>query len=106
MNLFGVKADQAWHGAVTLQRTREVVKGASVFIYAKFRAYTDWLGCIADHAAFLLDNPRYQPAFAHCSDAEAFTQAVAAAGYATDLNYANEIITLIRQHNLTQFDKA
>ena len=105
MNLFGVKADTAWHGAVTVQRTREVVKGASIFIEAKFRAYTDWLGSISDHAAFLLDNPRYLPAFAHCDDAEAFTKAVAEAGYATAPDYAERIIDLIHEHDLTRFDK-
>lgn len=105
MNLFGVKADAAWHGAITIKRTREVIKGASVFIVDKFRAYTDWLGSITDHAAFLLDNPRYLPAFARCDDAEAFTKAVADAGYATDPDYAERIIALIRQHDLTRFDQ-
>ena len=104
-NLFGVKADSAWHGAVTAQRTREFVNGQPVMITANFRAYPDWQGCMDDHAAFLHANPRYDHCFATPAlTGEQFTQAVAAAGYATDPNYAAEIIALIRQHNLSQFD--
>lgn len=104
MNLFGVKADASWHGPVTTLRTREVVHGQSVIEVAKFRAYDAWLGSIQDHAAFLLNNPRYKPAFAHAGDAEAFTHVIAAAGYATDPRYAEEIIGLMHTHDLAQFD--
>jgi flagellum-specific peptidoglycan hydrolase FlgJ len=104
MNLFGVKADKSWTGPFTVKRTREVIHGESVFIDDKFRSYSDWLGSIQDHADFLLMNPRYKPAF-QCSDAESFTRAIAAAGYATDLDYASKIIHVIRSRNLTQYDK-
>lgn len=104
MNLFGIKADPSWKGLITTQRTREVIKGQSVFINANFRAYSDWLGCIQDHAEFLQDNPRYAPAF-ECTDGESFARAVAEAGYATDPNYANTIINIIRQHDLADLDK-
>ncbi len=105
MNLFGIKADPSWHGAVTIQRTREFLRGAWTFVDARFRAYTDWLGSIEDHAAFLLSNPRYKLAFAH-SDGESFARAIAAAGYATDPQYADKIIAIIRAHNLQSLDKA
>ncbi len=104
MNLFGIKADQSWTGPVTTQRTREVVKGQTVYITARFRAYTDWLGSIQDHAAFLLDNERYAPAF-QCTDGESFAHAVAAAGYATDPNYATEICEIIKAHGLDKLDE-
>ncbi len=103
MNLFGVKADPAWHGPVTVQRTREVIHGQSVMIEAKFRAYTNWLGCIEDHAVFLLTNPRYKSAFRH-NDGPSFAKAVAAAGYATDPEYAVKICGIIKQHNLGILD--
>lgn len=103
MNLFGVKADPAWHGPVTVQRTREVIHGQSVMIEAKFRSYSDWQGCIDDHAAFLLNNPRYKSAFLH-NDGPSFARAVAAAGYATDPEYADKICSIIRKHNLGVLD--
>lgn len=103
MNLFGIKADASWHGPVTSQITHEVVNGKTVQIIAKFRAYTDWLGSIADHAQFLLGNERYKPAFA-CTDGKSFAMAVAAAGYATDPLYASKIISIIDAHDLSSLD--
>jgi flagellum-specific peptidoglycan hydrolase FlgJ len=104
MNLFGVKADDSWHGPITMKQTDETIKGKTVLTVAKFRAYDDWLGSIQDHSAFLLDNPRYKPAFTHCEDTEAFTRAIAAAGYATDPHYADKIIKVISDHQLKQYD--
>jgi flagellum-specific peptidoglycan hydrolase FlgJ len=104
-NLFGVKADPAWHGDVLTMQTREFLHGTWVMVPAKWRKYSGWLQCIDDHAAFLMTNKRYDGAFKVCSDASAFTKAVAAAGYATDPKYSDLIIGIIKQHNLTQFDK-
>jgi flagellum-specific peptidoglycan hydrolase FlgJ len=105
MNLFGIKADSSWKGPVTTQITHEVVNGQTITIPAKFRAYTDWLGSITDHAQFLLTNPRYQPAFAYTTGA-LFAQAVAAAGYATDPLYSQKIVSIIRAHGLISLDMA
>jgi flagellum-specific peptidoglycan hydrolase FlgJ len=102
-NLFGIKADPSWHGPVTSQVTHEVVGGKTVTITANFRAYPDWLASINDHARFLLTNPRYQPAFAYTTGA-LFAQAVAAAGYASDPQYAAKIISIIRAHGLASLD--
>jgi len=103
MNLFGIKADASWQGPIITQQTAEVVAGKTVTITANFRAYSNWLGSIQDHAAFLLGNPRYRPAFAY-TDGVDFAKAVAAAGYATDPDYANKLIEIINAHQLTQFD--
>lgn len=105
MNLFGIKADPSWKGPVTSQVTHEVVNGKTITITAKFRAYSDWLGSISDHAQFLLTNPRYKPAFAYTSGTT-FAMAIAAAGYATDPNYATKIIAIIKAHNLSKLDIA
>jgi flagellum-specific peptidoglycan hydrolase FlgJ len=105
-NLFGIKADAAWHGAVQMWPTREVFKGASVVVDAPFRKYPDLAAGLEDHASFLTGNPRYQPAFAHTHDARAFAQAIADAGYATDPHYAQSIIAIIDLHALMQYDIA
>lgn len=102
-NIYGIKATPDWTGAVTTDQTDEVVNGQTVTITATFRAYPDWLGSLNDHAQFLLDNPRYQPAFAYTTGA-LFAQAVAAAGYATDPLYAQKIISIIRAHGLSTLD--
>ncbi|WP_229207717.1 MULTISPECIES: glycoside hydrolase family 73 protein [unclassified Duganella] len=103
-NLFGVKASAGWAGDILTMDTREFIKGRWVVVPARWRKYPDWLACIDDHAQFLLKNPRYKPAFA-CHEAESFVRAVAAAGYATDPQYANKIIAVIRGRNLTALDK-
>lgn len=103
-NLFGVKADKAWKGDTLTMRTREFLKGEWVIVPALWRKYADWLGCIEDHAAFLLANPRYKAAFALCGDVHAFTAAIAAAGYATDPHYADKIMAVIHSHNLVVLD--
>jgi flagellar protein FlgJ len=102
-NIFGIKADASWTGPVTLQETHEVVNGQTITIQAKFRAYDGWLGSILDHAQFLLTNPRYKSAFAW-TDGASFAKAVAAAGYATDPQYAAKIVSIINAHKLTALD--
>lgn len=103
MNLFGVKADPSWTGPTYAIPTREFLNGSWTMVNAMFRKYSDWLGSINDHAAFLMDNQRYAPAFA-CTDGPSFATAVANAGYATDPQYAQKIISIINAHNLTSLD--
>jgi len=102
-NLFGVKADPSWHGPTWSMQTREFLSGHWVMVPAVWRKYADWLGSISDHAQFLISNPRYRPAFAYTSGTT-FAQAIAAAGYATDPQYAAKIISIIKAHNLSQLD--
>jgi len=102
-NLFGIKADASWSGAVTQQVTHEVVGGRSVVITARFRAYPDWQGSIDDHAAFLRHNPRYAPAFAS-KDGLEFADAIARCGYATDPDYARKLKSIITVHGLMALD--
>jgi hypothetical protein len=48
---------------------------------------------------------RYRAAFDHTHDPEAFAKAVANAGFATDPNYGNKLISIMRTHNLEDFDR-
>lgn len=102
-NLFGIKADAAWHGPVTEQTTAEVIRGRRIAVIAKFRAYPDWQASIEDHAGFIKSNPRYAACFA-CETAEGFATGLQQAGYATDPHYAGLLTSLMRQYDLDQFD--
>lgn len=104
MNLFGVKADKAWRGATVSMPTNEFINGKKVMVPALWRKYSSWDECLSDHARFLVVNRRYAPAFQH-SDPEAFALAVAAAGYATDPQYAAKVIAVMRSNKLTTFDQ-
>lgn len=106
-NLFNIKADKAWHGPMLRMASTECVAGQDVLQPAGWRVYPDWLASIEDHANFLLPtvNPRYARAFTRCDSGEAFAVEVAAAGYATDPNYAAKLIATMRSHNLKQYDQ-
>lgn len=103
-NLFGIKATPDWQGKVIDYPTREVFNGREVTIPATWRAYDTWADSITDHARFLFKNPRYRPAIAVRSDAEAFCEQLQACGYATDPQYADLLISIIRGRDLTQYD--
>lgn len=102
-NLFGVKAGKPWQGPTVSMQTGEVLHGQHVVVPALWRKYPDWQAAIDDHAEFLLQE-RYRPAL-NAADSAGFARAVAAAGYATDPQYADKIIGLIHQYDLMQFDK-
>lgn len=102
-NLFGIKADKAWKGAVVPFATHEVVNGKRIAITDNFRAYSTWGGSIADHAEFFRKNPRYAACFKETTG-PGWCRAVAKAGYATDPGYAALLISIIDGRNLTRFD--
>lgn len=102
-NLFGIKADSSWHGPVVDEVTHEVRNGVRDQETDAFRAYPDFAASIVDHGKFLRANPRYASCF-NTIDSDAFAEAVAACGYATDPNYAATICEIIHSHNLTQYD--
>jgi len=103
-NFFGIKAIGGWTGPSQMWPTREFLQGHYVTIQAPFRKYASMTEGFEDHAAFLTGNERYKPAFDHTDDSIAFTRAIAAAGYATDPSYSETIISIIKSHNLTQYD--
>src|ERR671914_3136183 len=85
--------------------TKEVVNGRTITVNARFRKYASLADSMRDHGFFLRVNPRYKPAFAHSGDANAFARELQRAGYATDPQYANKLITLMRTFDLYRFDK-
>lgn len=112
-NLFGVKADPSWTGPTFDLVTRECIAGQNgasdtwIQVVAHWRKYADWQGCMDDHAAFFHANNRYLacfPADGTVLTGEAFAQAVAEGGYATDPLYAQKVIGTMRAHNLAQYD--
>ena len=102
-NLFGIKADAGWHGPTVDVPTHEFIKGQRIAVTCKFRAYSDFAASLLDHAAFFKANPRYAACFRETTG-EGWARAVAAAGYATDPDYAAKITSVIRAHNLGRFD--
>jgi flagellum-specific peptidoglycan hydrolase FlgJ len=103
-NLFGVKADPSWHGETIMLPTEEYLNGEMVLVEATWRKYPTWQAAFDDHAQFFYDNPRYADALKVKDDPIAFARAIEAAKYATDPGYADKIIALIDEFELTQYD--
>jgi flagellar protein FlgJ len=97
-NLFGIKADANWKGAVAEVTTTEYEGGVARKTTAKFRAYASYEASFADYARLMRDSPRYQQAYAqavaHAASAASgaqYAQGLARAGYATDPAYADKL---------------
>jgi hypothetical protein len=110
-NYFGIKAESPASvgpiavGAVTVP-TREVINGRPITVNGRFLKYRSIDDSLRDHGRFLRENARYQPAFAHTTNADAFARAIHKAGYATDPQYATKLIALMKEWNLYRFDRA
>lgn len=108
-NLFGIKASGKltpyWKGESGISRTREVIDGISGEYNLAFRSYASLADSIRDHTYFLQTNSRYSKNGVFTAGTpEAQCKALQSAGYATDPNYANSLISVINSHNLKRLD--
>lgn len=109
-NLFGIKATN-WTGAVYRKLTAEHKPDGTVYyIEADFRSYANIGECVQDLCAkysqglpFEKHN-RYQAVIGE-TDYKKATQAVKAAGYATDVSYESKLNSVIEKYDLTKYDK-
>lgn len=102
--LFGIKATKTWKGKVYNANTKECYDGISMTtIKASFRAYDSIEGSVNDYFDLITKNKRYEKAL-NCLSAHECITAIKEGGYATDPNYIEKIISLIKTHNLTQYD--
>ena len=97
-NLFGIKANAGWTGAVAEITTTEWIGGEPQKVTAKFRAYASYEESFRDYARLLRDSPRYAAVAAQAAQAPAsaasgqtFAQGLQKAGYATDPAYADKL---------------
>lgn len=103
-NLFGIKAN-GWAGPTqTLYTAEETASGARYYIYALFRVYSTLAASVTDHGAFLAANSRYRNLLG-VTDAPTVCRLLQADGYATETDYAAQLISIIQQYNLTQYDR-
>jgi flagellar protein FlgJ len=112
--MFGIKAGGGWKGEKQLLKTREVFRDRNqghrfpevvsitpradgTFDYVVkdwFRAYASPAESFADHGRMLRANARYAACF-ETQDPREFARRIAAAGYATDPDYAKSLIAVI-----------
>lgn len=93
-NLFGIKADGRWSGQSVSKPTLEFTQGRMRHEHAQFRAYASPHESFQDYTSFMKSSPRYANALSVASDPAAYLHALQSAGYATDPNYAQKILSL------------
>jgi peptidoglycan hydrolase FlgJ len=96
-NLFNIKADTRWNGQKVGVSTVEFYNGSPIREQASFRAYDSFDESFDDFVDFLQSNPRYQSALSAAGDEEKFVQHLHKAGYATDPNYSNKVMSVYKQ---------
>lgn len=102
-NFFGIKG-QGPAGSVVM-RTREVVKGKTIFINAKFRKYRNPMESFIDHGQLFFRVKVYRNALKHLNDGKRFAAEIHKAGYATAPNYTKVLHQVIDRYGLLRFDE-
>lgn len=95
-NVFGIKAGSNWDGPVSEITTTEYEQGVATKTKARFRVYGSYVEAVSDYVKLLTQNPRY----AHVAAAQSPEQgahALQKAGYATDPQYAQKLVSVIQQ---------
>jgi flagellum-specific peptidoglycan hydrolase FlgJ len=96
-NHFGIKCHNDWLG--------ESVRHDDDASQECFRKYTEASESYKDHALFLVGKNRYAALFTYeKDDYKAWAKGLRAAGYATDPNYPDKLISYIERYNLHQYD--
>ncbi len=122
-NMFGIKGTN-WNGKVISLNTTEYVGGVKKSIagtgktydsydlaladganrYTIFRVYSSVKASIEDHNKLITSASRYKPVLAETTP-EGQARALQNCGYSTSANYAQSLINIINQYNLTEYDK-
>lgn len=95
-NLFGIKAGKGWQGEKTAIDTVEYRDGVANQQKAMFRSYDSFTDSLEDYVSFVSDNPRYRQALDKADDPQQYFKAIQEAGYATDPNYADKVMSVLK----------
>lgn len=114
-NYFGIKAratataGQYWWGpnavGCTMTKTREAERAGLVMTVGAFRAYTTLDASILDHGDLLTTNPVYRAAFRYTNKPDRFIAEIARY-YATDPRYRAKLMAVVRDYDLSRYDRA
>lgn len=102
-NLFNIKADNRWDGDHVIKSTLEYDNGLAKYEKASFRAYDSYADSFDDYVDFLRTNSRYGDALHNQSnqgDDKLFIKDLHKAGYATDPNYADKVLNILKRDSM------
>ena len=92
-NLFGVKSDKKWEGSSILAKTLEYADNKAEEVKANFKSYNSYLESFLDYIN-LLSSSRYEKALENTHDPKTFLTELHQAGYATDPQYVDKIMSI------------
>ncbi|KMT66336.1 flagellar assembly peptidoglycan hydrolase FlgJ [Catenovulum maritimum] len=102
LNFFGIKADQRWQGDKATVNTLEFREGVARKEQAQFRSYNSVEQGLNDYVNFVSGSDRYKDAVKHADQPDKYFSNLQQAGYATDPNYSQKILSILKD---TVFDK-
>ena len=102
-NLFGIKADLRWQGDRAMVNTIEFEQGVAATKKAPFRVYDSFADSMRDYVGFVKQNPRYEEAVKQSQSPQDYFSELQKAGYATDPDYANKILSVFESEQLKQY---
>jgi peptidoglycan hydrolase FlgJ len=100
LNMFGIKADDAWAGGRAVANTLEFSGGVATQRQTAFRAYGSIQESVSDFANLLKGSHRYRGAIAAGGDPQAYVNSIGQSGYATDPEYANKLNDILNSSTL------
>ncbi len=101
---FGIKATSDWKGKVFNSKTSECYDGSTyINITACFRAYNSVAESVSDYYDLITGLSRYAGAVNE-KNAEKCITAIKNGGYATSPTYIKNVMSIVNQYNLTQYD--
>jgi flagellar protein FlgJ len=92
-NLFNIKASTDWNKKIVTASTLEEKNGVLIKEHARFKQYDSYQESFADFVDTLKSHTRYA-SVQSAENPQKFTQALQAAGFATDKNYASKIMSI------------
>lgn len=105
-NLFGIKGTGTNSRVMT---TKEYINGKWIVTKGRFRVYDSWSDSIKDHTRLMLNgtdtNQQNYDRVVHATNYQEAARGLQEAGYATDPDYAQKLISVIKAYKLYNYDK-
>jgi flagellum-specific peptidoglycan hydrolase FlgJ len=105
-NFFGIKASHLANPETYVEfPTAEYESGKRVIVEALFERYYDAADSFSDHARLLARSARYHMAMLAAKSPDSFAFFLEKAGYSTNPTYAADLVRLMHDGNLYQYDQ-
>lgn len=101
-NLFNIKASTKQSEESVQVKTTEFIADTPVKMVASFKKYQSVEHSVKDYITLIKNNQRYTGALSNVDDPKRYIDALQGAGYATDPNYANKILSIYHGDELQQ----